>query len=236
MMRKLVVLGLMILGVVSAASAQNTYTFQASEDGWVNEANPTVNYGNNTYLSVKDRSGLAEAYFRFSQAEIDQLAGQPIAAASLFLYQYQGTNSPGDILSLHRLNSDWSESTLVWNNRPGYDLAVVGALNITGESNTIGWREWTGLENTVSSWSGNSNFGLVLENNQDLQNEELFARFYSSEYSDPALRPYLKVTATPEPISATLFLLGGGAFSFIPKKRLGFLRRKSVDKQEGKKE
>ncbi|MFH1238874.1 MAG: DNRLRE domain-containing protein [bacterium] len=224
MKSKLAVLTFAAVAVVvlqSAVYAQSTYTFWASEDAWVNEANPTVNYGNSTYISVKDRSGLAEGYIRFSQQSLDSLAGQKIGSASLFLYQYQGTNSPGDILSLHRLNSDWSESVVSWNNRPGYDLTTVGFLNITGETNTLGWREWTGLKDTVSGWPGSSNFGLALENNRDSQNDELFARFYSSEYSNPALRPFLRVTTTPEPISAALFLLGGGILSFIPKLRGG---------------
>ncbi len=210
MKRKVGFLVLLGAALVSTANAQTTYNFWASEDGWANEVNPAANYGNNTYLSVKDRSGLAEAYLKFSAEDIGSLKGKQIGSASLFLYQYQGTNSPGDELNLHSFNSDWSESSLVWNNRPEYDPEPVGALNIDGETNITGWREWSGLENAISGWPESSNFGLVLENNRDGQNDELFARFYSSEYSDPGLRPYLKVTATPEPLSAVLFLLGAG--------------------------
>jgi hypothetical protein len=192
------------------AFADQTYTFLAAQDAWVNEANPTANYGNATYMSVKDRSGLAEGYLKFNQADLDTLLNKPITSASLFLYQYQGTNSPGDTLNLHRITSDWDESTVDWNSRPGYAAEPVSALAVAGEANTIGWREWIGLESTVSSWAGNAHFGLALENNKDSQNEELFSRFYSSEYSNAALRPYLKVTAAPEPVSMLLFSLGGG--------------------------
>ncbi len=191
--------------------ARATYTFWASDDAWVNEANPAANYGNSSYMSVKDRSGLAEAYIRFSRQDIDSLRGLAIESASLFLYQYQGTNSPGDILNFHRANSDWNETTLSWNSRSSYDLPQVDSLNIIGESNIVGWREWGGLENTVSGWVSGANYGLVLENHMDNHKEELFARFYSSEYSELGLKPYLKVTTvTPEPVSTVLFLLGGG--------------------------
>ncbi len=199
-----------------AGYAQTTYTFWAEEDGWGNAANTAANYGNSTYLSVKDRSGVAEAYIRFSQQDLDSLIGQTIESATFFLYQYQGTNSPGDILNLHQINSNWNESTLVWNNRPGYDLVSLSAINITGDLNIAGWREWAGLKNTVSGWPGNPNFGFALENNLDANKEALFARFYSSESANPALRPYLKVVTTPEPVSLTLFLLGGGVLSFFP--------------------
>jgi hypothetical protein len=198
------------IGGIGLAHADQTFTFWPQQDAWVNEANPAANYGNATYMSVKDRSGLAEGYVRFNQADLDTLIGKPITSASLFLYQYQGTNSPGDTINAHSITSDWSESTATWDNRPGYNAVPVSSLAVAGDSNTIGWREWTGLGSTVSSWAGNPHFGLVLENNKDLVNEEQYARFYSSEYSNAAFRPYLKVTAAPEPVSMVLFSLGAG--------------------------
>jgi len=210
--------------------AQTTYTLYPQEDGWVNEANPTANYGNATYLSVKDRSGLAEAYMRFSDADLAGLRGQDIASASLFLYQYQGTYSPGDSLNLHKVTTGWQEATLVWNNRPGYEAAPISAL-ILSDGN-LQWRQWQGLEGCVGSWLDGNNFGLALENGMDGAEEELFARFYSSEYADSSLRPYLRVTTTPEPVSATLFLLGSGVLSFVPalcRKRSGGLLPKDTE-------
>jgi hypothetical protein len=200
-----------------AGFAQTTYTFWASEDAWVNGENPTANYGNNTYLSVKDRSGLGESYIKFG--DLSSLAGQNIAGASLFLYQYMGNYSGGDTINAHRVNSDWSEAGINWNSRPGYTGATVSSLNLT--AGNLQWREWPGLEGLVGSWVNGTNYGLALENNLDGASEELLARFYSSEYSDPSLRPYLRVTVTPEPIAATLFLLGGGILSFIPKIKAG---------------
>jgi hypothetical protein len=198
------------IGGIGLAHADQTFTFRPLEDAWVNEANPTAGYGNATYMSVKDRSGLAEAYLRFSQADLNSLSGKPITSGSLFLYQYQGTNSPGDVINVHSITSDWTESTVSWSNRPAYEAVPVSSLAVAGDADTTGWREWTGLGNTVASWAGNPHFGLALENNADLKNEELYARFYSSEYSNADFRPYLKVTAAPEPVSMVLFGLGAG--------------------------
>ena len=199
-----------VLCGISTVSADQTFLIQVAQDAWVNEANPSANYGSNTYMSVKDRSGSAEGYLRFDQAELDALLGKPVTSASLFLYQYQGTNSPGDAISLHSVTSDWNEATVSWDSKPGYAVTPLSSLAISGESDTTGWREWTGLESSFASWAGANQFGLALENNQDLQDEELYARFYTSEYSNAAFRPYLKVTAAPEPVSMLLFTLGGG--------------------------
>jgi hypothetical protein len=199
-----------VFGMLGAAYADQAYSFFASQDAWVNEANPAANYGNSTYMSVKDRSGLAEGYLRFDQAALNTLLGKTITSASLFLYQYQGTNSPGDTINVHQVSSDWNEATASWDNRPGYDARTISSLAVTGDSNTTGWREWSGLGDAVAGWAGATHFGLALENNRDAQNEELYARFYASEYSNAAFRPYLKVTAAPEPVSMLLFGLGGG--------------------------
>ena len=199
-----------VLGGLGAAFADQTFLIQVAQDAWVNEANPTANYGNSTYMSVKDRSGLAEGYLRFAQADLNTLINQPVTSASLFLYQYQGTNSPGDTINVHSITTDWDEATTSWANRPGYAANPVSSLAVSGDTNTIGWREWTGLGTTVANWKTNPHFGLALENNKDAQNEELYARFYTSEYSNAAFRPYLKVTAAPEPVSMVLFSLGGG--------------------------
>lgn len=210
-----VVISFMVLPFT--ARAQGTYIFWAEEDGWVNEDNPAANYGGGTYMSVRDRASLAEAYIKFSQHDFDILSGQAIGSVSLFLYQYQGTNSPGDILNLHKVISNWAESTVAWNNRPEYDLALGSSIDIPGAANFIGWREWQGLEGMVSGWAREPNFGLALENHLDGCKDELYARFYSSEYSDSSLRPYLKIVTTPEPVSVMLFLLGGGVLSLFPK-------------------
>jgi len=202
------------------AYAQAAYTFWASEDAWVNKNNAETNYGKNTYLSVKDRSGISEAYVKFNQADIDLLSSLQIANASFFLYQYQGTVSSEDSINLHRISSDWSEASVSWANRPEYDLEIISYLNIT-DANSPGWRQWAGLENEVSLWPQGWCFGLALENHLDKQNEELFTRFYSSEYRDSLLRPHLDVTTaatTPEPATSILFALGTGLLAVYKKK------------------
>jgi hypothetical protein len=198
--------------------ADTTYTFYPIEDAWVNEANPAANYGNATYLSVKDRSDLAETYLKFSQADLDTIAAQPIKSASLFLYQYQGTNSPGDVINAHKVIDPWSESAINWDTKPAYDAQIYSSLEISGETNTVGWRQWSGLESTLSDWvKAGSQQGFALENNKDAKNEELYSRFYSSEFSNADLRPHLKVTAAPEPVSMLLFGIGGSLLSFVNK-------------------
>jgi len=220
---------MVLVTLFSGTGLAAEFMFWPTEDAWVNQSSPDANYGNNTYLGVKDRSGNAEAYLKWSESDLDSLTGSDIASASLCLYQYQGTYSPGDTIDVHQVTSDWSEGSITWNSRPSFEIPAACFLNLDSGNNQ--WREWPGLENTIASWVGGSNYGLVLENNKDGVAGELFTRFYSSEYSSPELRPCLKITTTtattttPEPLSIVLFGLGGGMLC------LARLRRKKEQGQ-----
>jgi len=206
-----------ILGLPQASFAK-TFTFWPEHDAWVNEANPDVNYGSNTYFSVKDRSDIAETYLKFSDSDLNQLRGLNINSASLNLFQYQATYSFGDTINAHKVNSVWDEGSLTWNSKPGFETQSSAFLGFSDGNNV--WREWYGLENCVASWLTGPNYGLVLENHCDGIDNELFARFYSSEFPLLENRPFLRVTTTPEPLSATLFLLGGASMllrNYFPK-------------------
>ena len=211
------------LTAMSAVALADEFILWPSEDAWVNEESPEANYGGNTYLTVRDRSGLAEAFMRFSDADLARLSGVDITAAALCLYQYQGTYSPGDVINLHQVNGGWSESTVAWQNKPGYSQAALSSAALTAGD---GWREWSGLESQVAAWRdgpAGSWYGLALENGADAQEGELYARFYSSEYSDQSLRPYLRVSGnpvtTPVPVSVALFGIGSSLLGV--KKLLG---------------
>lgn len=191
---------------------QEVFTLYPNEDTWVNEANPAANYGNGTYLTVKDTSGASEALFKFSDGDLSKLKGKAIASASFNAYQYMGNYYPGDLVSVYKVSSPWAEGGSTWSLRPVYGQAAVSTLPFEKGVNV--WRKWDGLGEMVTAWisAPDSNFGFVLSNSRDAKKDELSSRFYSSEFTDIGRRPYLEVTtqAAPEPVSGVLFLLGGG--------------------------
>ncbi len=194
-------------------AGEESFKFWVSQDSWVNQGNPGANYGANTYLSVKDKSQLAESYLRFSDADISLLKGKNITSASLYLYQYLDTYSPGDFINLHRVTSDWKEDEITWDLKPAFAAEQSGLSLYLSQDNEL-WRKWPVSLDLITSWQTQGNYGLMLENNQNTLKDALSARFYSSESSLLDKRPYLEVmtTTTPEPISSALFLLGSGCF------------------------
>jgi hypothetical protein len=200
-----------------------TLTFWPIEDTWVNETNPDANYATNTYLSLKDRAGLAEAYLRFSNLDIASLEKKQVLDATLYMYQYQGTFSPDDTVQLHAVNTPWDGSTLTWNTRPASDAMPISSCDLNPANNL--WRFWPGLEKLICAWAGGNNYGLVLENGSDGKKDELSSRFYSSQYGQLELRPHLEITTAPEatsipePTGGILFLTAAGFLVMLHRQR-----------------
>jgi hypothetical protein len=200
------------LGNWNPAYAIQEYRFDALADAWVNESNPGARYGSYTYLSAKDRQGAAGIYLRFFPLPARFIEEHYIYGASIFLYQYQGTYSPGDTVFLHPVLQAWDEDSLSWEGMPSYRPDVVSSLGLFSGNNL--WREWEISSDDASVWLAEGRYGLVAENTSDGDEEELFARFYSSEHASALLRPFLSVRADkkahPAPEPAGMALLGMG--------------------------
>jgi cysteine-rich repeat protein len=116
-------------GVCTGGSPPPCPTAQVVADAHVQQSSPNTNAGTATLLSV-DNSPVEHAYLRVNVANL----AVPVASATLRLRTgtaaSAASNSGGRI---HVANScAWAENTLTWNNRPGFNAAVLdteGAVN-----------------------------------------------------------------------------------------------------------
>jgi len=218
----LIVAGLIAIMLFAGISFAADYTFLASEDAYVDNEHVNTNYGaSSDLLQVKDYKGekkVIESLLKFSNTDLSALSGLNIVSASLWLYQYdlvkEKDDASKDSLNVHNVTGTWDESTVTWNNKPTFNASSASSITIDPTDAATQWRSWTGLEGLVSGWlaTPGTNYGVLLEKDIDARNKiDLF--FRSSEYSDSNYRPYLKVTATPEPVSSALFLIGGVALA-----------------------
>jgi len=109
------ILVIMALGlgplIVSAPAGAVETRLAPDADARVEQANPDNNYGASSRL-VADLSPVTEAYLRFT---VPALSGT-ITKATLRL---RVENSTGNGPKVRATASEWAESTLTWNNRPG---------------------------------------------------------------------------------------------------------------------
>jgi hypothetical protein len=115
-----------------------------------------------------------------------------IVSATLRLYQAGGADYPGHTrdVTLFGVTGSWSESSVTWNNRPGYADAL-GSF-----ATTYDFTDWVSLDLTdqVRAWVGGSqnNYGLVAIGPESIQG---VYRVFGSGESDHS--PELRVRYLP---------------------------------------
>jgi hypothetical protein len=239
-MKKITVLFLLLAGmllVFTQAYADVEFKFWADEDSYISKRDiwADSNYGDSTFLRVRDLDTtsypdyVSRTLLKFSDADLAELSGWDIVSASLHLYEYDRSgSSTADEINLFRVTKDWAEDTVTWNNwalgeQPHANLRTAYRTFDTDDT-TPGWRKWEGgLANIVQWWvtGAEDNFGLMLENDLDGLYGEMNVEFRSSDYlgGTSIYRPYLKITATPEPFSAVLFGIGAGFLGIVKVRR-----------------
>jgi hypothetical protein len=147
------------------------------EDTYVDSGYADINYGSANNLDALSSQWI---YIKFNLTKVP--SGQTINSANLSLYDYSTTYATVFVYEVS--NQTWIEETNTWNNKPS-----VGS-SIGSKTVSLTWVFWN-----VTSWvsnqynAGNSNVSFML-------NSSFSEYFYSKEYTNTALRPYLNITYT----------------------------------------
>lgn len=162
-------------------------SFMAS-DTHLEAGSPASNYDENTSLLVQAQQNPAFLYFDLSA--FPSMAQVNAAEISLYLH----STSANDTVTLFSVTNEWTASEATWIKRTAtenwttsggdYDSQAVGTLT----SAISGWKQ-ADLSPLVEGWVDGTtpNNGVILKDNAGQD------QFYSSQYSDPALRPKLTV-------------------------------------------
>lgn len=168
-------------------------------DSYVDIANPTTNYGNDTNIKV----GWTPPYPSSSvmgllKFDLTPVQGYLITSAILSLYCH-GITGTNYATALYRITSTWDKAVVTWNTQPSFDSGVRWDLqtpilnNWLNLDGTFG----TNLKDLIQAWIDGTypNYGFLLRT-EAISNTVLF---YSSDYlgasiPSPNLRPKLTLT------------------------------------------
>lgn len=141
-------------------------TFNAIADATVLQGYPTLNFGDTSDMwagyddSLNPDAMIVRSLIRFNIAGLP--ANQVITKATLRVYLVNSWDFPNTYrtITTYRVISNWSESSINWNNAPGYGSAY-GSKSIRNDDFT--WHEFD-VTNLVAAWySGTyTNYGIML--------------------------------------------------------------------------
>src|SRR5215212_1330652 len=122
-----------------AGLAAAPMTFTAEVDAQVNEASPSTNAGDSTYLQVDGAKDLeVESFIRFTVTDVSG------TIENVRLRVYDTTNASNNGPAVYGTGTSWMESTITWKTRPA---RMSGELD---NKDSIGTNTW--VEYDVTSW------------------------------------------------------------------------------------
>ncbi|MHC4359465.1 MAG: CBM96 family carbohydrate-binding protein [Planctomycetota bacterium] len=153
MIKKAIVVAVFIACLASSALAENTVESNPTDDSFVNQSNPTANFGTNTTLKVRsDSAGYAR--WPFLKFTVTGVSGT-VTAAKLKLYSEDVTQSvPAKAVS----DTSWTEGSITWNNMP-----AIGSTLDTKTPSAASWVEF----DVASHITGNGTYSFCLQGSID---------------------------------------------------------------------
>ena len=150
-------------------------------DTYVNEAAPTTNYGTNPELHVESETGSNDrTYLHFALPSIPSNCA--LIKATLVLYDY--TAAGGRTLLVGMCSGSWTETGLIWNNKPTCGTNDVGAASGTG------FIDWDVLVSVQTQISG-TNDGLRVKDSAEGAGTAVEQYFPSRQAASTSPRPQL---------------------------------------------
>lgn len=190
----------------------------ATEDTYVDQANPTSTHG----LSTLEKAGLASSgdiqrsLLRF---DVSSLSGTDVQSASLNLYETSSASCTATQVDVYDLSANWGGTTN-WNTQPSQNQLWASASTSAGGGGgcPAGWTSFSSggsgantFQQLVQDWASGTlpNYGVELaaDNETSTANYKQF-----SSLNATGNYPYIAVTYNSYPSSPTLRYPGDGIY------------------------
>src|SRR5262249_1077025 len=192
------------LAIPGGARAQTTTTLSASQDSWLDKANPDTNHGTDTTLVVDPKaSSVKRTFVQFDLSSIPPCATINSATLKLTITT-SGASSRAH--AVHRLTQSWNEAGVAWKSRDGINswpnpggtfnaTATATASTGTASGVVISWDVTGDVAAFVAGTAVNN--GWVVKDISETGGASIQFLYGSRENAVAADRPVLEVTFTP---------------------------------------
>ena len=164
-----------------ACSSPGSQTVTANIDSWVEQRNPTTNYGAAADIFVQSKATAENRRLLVSFTLPSQPANCSISVATLRLFA--SATASGRTIQVFRAAASWTEIGVTWTNQPATD-GVASTYSTTAN----GWHEATVTARVQELYSGTNNGFILRDQTEDAggtQDQKYDSR---EKTNDPELR------------------------------------------------
>ena len=147
---------------ITAGGTTSAYTLSVDQDAWIRSDNTTSNNGTNIDQHIKFEAGKIEhTMYRFDLSALP--AAAQINSATVWLYIESTKGHPEGPLTVHRVNTDWTETGATWDNMNGnFDAQVLATIPAQDQAGAV-WVSFN-ITSPVQAWvNGDPNYGILLQ-------------------------------------------------------------------------
>ncbi len=186
-----------ILFTVAVGAVLAGDIFYPTDDASVVMGNPNHNYGWGEGIKVKNRYGASDgwecdALVKFDLSSIPGNATIESAELNLYYYQYDDNNPTGRDLTVYKINEDWDESTVTFNNQPPTEPYATSYSIVPDHFDWMKWDVTTDVQNYINGQTVLYGWKVMDTTYWGWFNIPI-TFFRSKDYDNPEYFPYLEV-------------------------------------------
>lgn len=180
--------------------AQTDTTVYATADVYLDDANPTTNYGSSNALFVgpHGNDGLNDDFASVVRFNLPPLVPGSVISIAIFDMQLFVDQSQVSTIYAYRITSpsNWNENTISWNSNVSGDMKTSAGYLVTSGSSQLYRFD---VQSILNSWyNGNQNNGFFIAATFDQGSANSYHTFWSRESGKS---PSLRVIYTSNPVT-----------------------------------
>jgi len=185
-MRNATIKTLVALLVITVFASADQALLDPTDDAYISNLYPDTKYGGHELLAVGFNGGYLSTLVKF---DLSSYSGATVNNAYVQTYIYF-TDDEYSNVKIGRNIADWSESTVTWNNRPGFS----GYISVPSVPSS-GWWE-IDVTSFVQEFIGGTydNYGFRIGKGDS---DYGYCLMYSKESIHESERPYLELNYDP---------------------------------------
>lgn len=140
------------------------------EDATIYSNLPDTNFNDSQRLRVgEEKDGIRRVYTKW---DISSLPDSAVINSAVFYLNYIGGNNDPLIYLYESLSNGWTENTITWNNKPGYNSSVINIVDVGTSSQFYGFDVTDFVKN-----KGEDIFSIVLKTDESDPDDNTFKLF-----------------------------------------------------------